>query len=78
MTLSRRRLLVLATSLPLVAALAPAATTHARVSRAVAAQARPRPSGRSDERCAVCGSAEHTMLETSCPARPALPRARAR
>ncbi len=78
MTLSRRRLLVLATSLPLVAALAPAATTYARVSQAVAAQARPLPSGRSDDRCALCGSAEHTMLDPSCPSRPALPRTRAR
>ena len=73
MELSRRRLLVIASSLPLVAALAPVATTYARVSKAVAAQARPLPQGTSDSRCAVCGATGHRMLDTSCPARPMLP-----
>ncbi len=78
MTLTRRRLLVLASSLPLVAALAPAAVTYARVSRAVAAQARPRPAGRSDERCGRCGSGEHAMLDPSCPSAPMFPRTKQR
>jgi hypothetical protein len=73
MTLSRRRLLALAASLPLVATLTPAAAAYARAMGAVAPHARPRPAGRSDERCGRCGSVEHTMLEPSCPSAPAFP-----
>jgi hypothetical protein len=78
MTLSRRRLLALAASLPLVAALTPTATAYARAMGAVAPHARPLPSGRSSDRCARCGSAGHTMLDPSCASAPALPRARVR
>jgi hypothetical protein len=78
MNLSRRRLLALATSLPLVAALTPTATAYARATRAAAIHARPLPVGRSTDRCARCGSAGHTMLDTSCPAARTLPRMRRR
>jgi hypothetical protein len=78
MTLSRRRLLALVSSLPLLIAFAPVAATYARASRAVAARVRPLPQGRSDSRCAVCGATEHRMLDPTCRSAPVFPRTRLR
>jgi hypothetical protein len=78
MTLSRRRLLALASGLPVLAALVPAATMYARATKAVAAQVRPAPEGRSDSRCAVCGATDHAMLDATCPSSPRIPRTSAR
>jgi hypothetical protein len=78
MILSRRRLLALASGLPLLAAFTPVAATFARASRAVAAQVRPLPQGKSDSRCAVCGATEHRMLDPTCPSAPVFPRTRLR
>lgn len=66
--LSRRRLLVHATTLSGLAALAPIA----RRTRDAAPLLRPAGRGDSNRRCAQCGETSHTMLAASCPAAPRL------
>jgi hypothetical protein len=78
MRVSRRTLLRLAAALPAGAALAPLLTIHASAAKGLAAQVRPAPSGTSQDRCAVCGSVQHTMLDSACPSAPRLGRPRVR
>ena len=66
MALTRRRLLVVAATVPvLVVARRGAELAGDMIARAVQ-HARPAASGTSTTRCAQCGSREHTMLDPNC------------
>ncbi len=67
MTLSRRHVLRLAMAVPIGLAVTPLAVTYGRAMKSMAGQVRPKPSGTSASRCAVCGSADHAMLDPKCP-----------
>ncbi len=69
MTFSRRHVLRLAMAVPIGLAVMPLAATYGRAMKSVAGQVRPQPSGTSASRCAVCGSDDHAMLDSTCPAR---------
>jgi len=62
--LSRRVLVRALFAAPLVGAAAAAGAAAARSVRA----SRPAASGSSSTRCALCGSADHQMLDRGCPA----------
>ena len=70
MSVSRRRLLIVAGSVPVVA-VAGAALELASGAIAGAVRAvRPSADGTSATRCAQCGSPDHTMLDPICPLAP--------
>lgn len=78
MRISRRRLLRLASALPVGMALVPLAAIYARALAGAAAQIRPAPMGTSATRCAACGAPDHAMLDATCPAHPRVARSRVR
>jgi hypothetical protein len=70
MAVSRRRLLTVAASLPLVLAARRGAELAGDAIAGAARAARPAGDGTSATRCAQCGSPDHTMLDAACPLAP--------
>ena len=70
MRIARRTLLAAAVVGVTVPVLGTAARSMADVLAGAAKAARPAASGTSATRCAQCGSADHTMLDASCPMAP--------
>jgi hypothetical protein len=68
MRLTRRRFLEAAAAGPLVVALAGLGARASQVLLGAAPSIRPSPDGTSGTRCALCGRADHAMLDPACPA----------
>lgn len=68
MRVTRRRLLEAAVAVPAGVALAAFGARASQVMRDAASSFRPSPEGTSDTRCALCGGADHAMLDPACPA----------
>jgi hypothetical protein len=68
MRLSRRRLLVATAVIPVALTAQRGVRVVADGVRGAAAALRPPAQGTSATRCAMCGSADHTMLDPRCPA----------
>ncbi len=70
MGISRRHLLIVAATLPVVAVVERAGRSVADALERGIVAIRPRGDGTSATRCAQCGSPDHTMLDPRCPLAP--------
>jgi hypothetical protein len=68
MHVTRRRLLEVAAAVPAGVALAALGARASQVMLGAASSFRPSADGTSATRCALCGGADHAMLDPGCPA----------
>jgi hypothetical protein len=68
MQVTRRRLLEVAAAVPAGVVLAALGARASQVILGAASSLRPSPDGTSATRCALCGRADHAMLDPACPA----------
>ena len=68
MRVTRRQLLVSAASIPIALTVQRGLVAWADAARAGAVALRPAVRGTTATTCAMCGGADHTMLDPACPA----------